>query len=117
MLAQRLNTCNADVFYGEAKFQDPHLIRLRPIDPSQARDEHKKQVASTDGEILLRGEQMIATGSSPVRPSLFPFGPGVYDSDTLLELENVPGTLAVIGAGPLAASMPARLPRSAPRCI
>ena len=100
MLTQRLDACDADVFYGEASFQDPHTIRVSTIDWTQAKDEHKKRVASSEDEVLLRGaEILIATGSSPVRPSTFPFGPGVYDSDTLLELENVPGTMAVIGAG------------------
>ncbi|MGC8640792.1 MAG: FAD-dependent oxidoreductase [Isosphaeraceae bacterium] len=100
MLAQRLDACDADVFYGEASFQDPRTIRVRTIDRTQAKDEHKKHVASSEDEVLLHGEKiLIATGSSPVRPSTFPFGPGIYDSDTLLELENVPGTMAVIGAG------------------
>src|SRR5208282_4262922 len=51
--------------------------------------------------VLLRGENiLIATGSSPVRPDLFPFGKGeVYDSDTILHLDRIPKTLAVIGAG------------------
>jgi NAD(P) transhydrogenase len=100
MLAQRLGACSTDVFYGEAEFLDPHTIRVRTFDRSQAKDDHKKQVALDEAELLLRGETiLIATGSSPVRPSGFPFGPGVSDSDTLLDLENVPGTMAVIGAG------------------
>ena len=43
---------------------------------------------------------MIATGSSPVRPDLFPFGTGeIYDSDTILKLDRIPKTMAAIGAG------------------
>jgi NAD(P) transhydrogenase len=99
-LAQRLDSCKTEVFYGDASFVDPHTICVRTIDWTQAKDEHKLQVASAEAELLLRGERiLIATGSSPLRPSCFPFGPGVYDSDTLLELENVPATMAVIGAG------------------
>jgi NAD(P) transhydrogenase len=43
---------------------------------------------------------LIATGSSPVRPDLFPFGKGeIYDSDTILMLDRIPKTMAIIGAG------------------
>jgi NAD(P) transhydrogenase len=52
-------------------------------------------------EVLLRGENfLLATGSSPNRPALFPFDQGdVYDSDTVLDLHRIPKTMAVIGAG------------------
>ena len=48
--------------------------------------------------MLLRGEKIIiATGSSPVRPGLFPFGQGeIYDSDTILKLDRIPKALAVV---------------------
>ena len=39
---------------------------------------------SLDGERIF-----IATGSSPLRPALFPFGsPEIYDSDTILFLDG-----------------------------
>jgi len=49
----------------------------------------------------LHGEKiLIATGSAPVHPDVFPFGEGaIYDSDTILTLARIPRTLAVIGAG------------------
>src|SRR6185295_17385979 len=49
----------------------------------------------------LRGDSiLIATGSQPTRPKEFPFEhPRVWDSDEILELERVPKTMAVIGAG------------------
>jgi NAD(P) transhydrogenase len=100
MFAQQLDAYQADVLYGDASFVDPHTLCVRAIPKSQARDLHKQQAASTAGELLLRSENiLIATGSSPVRPPVFQFGPGVYDSDTLLELENLPKTMAVVGAG------------------
>ena len=43
---------------------------------------------------------MIATGSSPNQPAEFPFeAPGVFDSDTILELNTIPKSLTVVGAG------------------
>jgi NAD(P) transhydrogenase len=43
---------------------------------------------------------LIATGSSPRRPPGFDFNdPEVFDSDTILALDRVPSSLAVIGGG------------------
>ena len=96
-LSQRLEFEKADVYDGAASFLDPHTICVIPnlIPPALGR-------SATSGEdVLLRGESiLIATGSSPVRPEPFPFGKGeVYDSDTILQLDRIPKTLAVIGAG------------------
>jgi NAD(P) transhydrogenase len=100
MFAQQLDAFHAEVFFGDASFVDPHTVRVRTIPRSQAQDQHKADAASDNGELSIRGENiLIATGSSPVRPSIFPFGPGVYDSDTLLDLVNLPKTMAVVGAG------------------
>jgi len=86
-VAQMVKRSKIDVHYGTATFADDHTVIAR---------------SSKDGpEIHLRGEViLIATGSSPVRPVIFPFdSPGVYDSDTILELGRLPKTLAVVGAG------------------
>ena len=100
MFAQQLDAFHAEVFFGDASFVDPHSVRVRTIHRSQATDQHKANVASDNGELSIRGDKiLIATGSSPTRPSIFPFGPGVYDSDTLLDLLNIPKTMAVVGAG------------------
>jgi len=43
---------------------------------------------------------LIATGSSPHRSSAIPFDlPGIYDSDSILELDRMPKSMAVVGAG------------------
>jgi NAD(P) transhydrogenase len=42
---------------------------------------------------------LVATGSRPVRPAEFLDHPRVWDSDRVLELERLPRSLAVIGAG------------------
>ena len=47
---------------------------------------------------------LIATGSSPARPSMFPFKhPRVHDSNELLQIETLPSVLAVVGAGVIGA--------------
>jgi NAD(P) transhydrogenase len=84
MLAQRLEASNAVFYRGTGALEDAHTVRV-----------------SGDQDVSLRaGHILIATGSSPVRPPIFPFrSRGIYDSDTILELDRLPKTLAVIGAG------------------
>lgn len=61
------------------------------------------EIAVTDGgeEKTLQGRFiLIATGSSPYRPSTVPFDDdAVCDSDTILQIGRIPATLAVVGAG------------------
>jgi NAD(P) transhydrogenase len=87
MLSERLAASRAELYRGTASFQDPDTLRVFP--------------GSGTGEIRLRAKRvLIATGSSPVRPPVFPFGSrGVYDSDSILELDRLPKRLAVIGGG------------------
>ena len=70
---------------GTAPFRGPHEVAVR----------------DGSGERLLRGDViLIATGSSPYRPPLFAFdGHSICDSDSILELDRIPRSLAVIGAG------------------
>lgn len=57
-------------------------------------------VAVGSGLVLETEYALIATGSSPRRPPGFDFSdPEVFDSDTLLRLDRVPQSLAVIGGG------------------
>jgi NAD(P) transhydrogenase len=96
-LLKRLESERADVFFGMASFVDPHTVSVSPIPGASAQDGQ----AHVPEPVLLRGENiLIATGSSPVRPDLFPFGKGeIYDSDTILNLDRIPKTMAAIGAG------------------
>jgi NAD(P) transhydrogenase len=96
-LFKRLESQDAEVLFGEASFVDPHTISVRPLPEAVGQTDG----SASPGNILLRGENiLIATGSSPVRPELFPFGKGeIYDSDTILKLDRIPKTMAAIGAG------------------
>ena len=96
-LSERLHSHHAEVIFGTAAFVDPHTVRVTVI-PETAEPGQPDAPGNT---MLLRGEKiLIATGSSPVRPELFPFGKGeIYDSDTILLLDRIPKTMAAIGAG------------------
>ena len=72
---------NVERFRGEARFLSPHEIAV--------------------GDQVLRGEIiLIATGSSPFRPPGVPFDDEfILDSDSILRLDRIPQSLAVVGAG------------------
>src|SRR3954453_3969673 len=74
------------VYSGKASFVDPHTLAIKPTGSQ---------------EIQVRGEKiLIATGSSPYRPPIFPFhDPRVLDSDTILTLRDMPETMLGFGGG------------------
>ena len=71
---------------GQASFEDPHTVRVtREGEPDRL----------LTGDIIL-----VATGSVPTRPKDVPFNdPRVHDSDEILEMVNLPRSMAVVGAG------------------
>src|SRR5262249_13830773 len=78
---------------GVARFEDPHVIRVEPGS------------GNSSDAVFLRGEKfLIATGSAPFRPPEFCFEhPRVHDSDEILEMDHLPKTMAVVGAGVIGA--------------
>jgi NAD(P) transhydrogenase len=99
-LAHRFEELNTGTYYGTGTFLDAHSILVTP-----GSEDGKRNPPALDRSIELRGDKiLIATGSSPVHPDTFPFGQGeIYDSDTILHLNRIPKTLAVIGAGVIGA--------------
>ncbi len=75
-----------EIVYGEASFMDDHRVSV------------KKPDGSTD--VIGADVIVIATGSRPlVPPQVPPDREHIYDSDTILELQNLPSTLTVVGGG------------------
>lgn len=71
---------------GKASFTDPQTL----------------QIVKDDGEVIQVGAVsiLLAVGTKPFRPDYIPFdGKTVLDSDELLEIEDLPRSMAVIGAG------------------
>ncbi len=64
-------------------------------------DEHRLRVAHRDGEEIVDAEHIvIATGSRPRRPKEMQIDDHVIvDSDSLLQLDTIPRSLAVLGSG------------------
>jgi NAD(P) transhydrogenase len=84
LVSQNLHRHNVTVFQGDARFDDPHTVTI----------------AREGGPVTLRAPViLIATGSRPVWPRDIPRDPRLYDSDTILHMDAIPKSLAVIGAG------------------
>lgn len=72
--------------YGSASLADSHTVLIR----DRAGTEH-----SVTAEFIL-----LASGSSPARPKNIPFNnENVFDSDTVLQMQNLPRSMIVIGGG------------------
>jgi NAD(P) transhydrogenase len=75
-----------DLFNGHASFVDPHTVKL--------------ENRGAAGVTLTGDFVLIATGSRPFRPAVFPFhDPRVYDSDTILNLHDIPRAMLIVGGG------------------
>ena len=73
-------------YSGAGAFVDPHTIAIRSPEGEETR---------------IQGERiLIAVGSTPVRPPLFPFQDHrVWDSDSILNLRDLPKSMLVVGGG------------------
>jgi NAD(P) transhydrogenase len=75
-----------ELYQGHASFADAHTLRLEP---------------RAGAPVTLTGDHiLIATGSHPFRPAVFPFHDArVYDSDTILNLHDIPEAMLIVGGG------------------
>lgn len=75
-----------ELVMGQARLEDAHTVLVRQ---------------AHGGEIRLRGSHIVlATGSRPARPANIDFQhPAIRDSDTILDIERPPRSIAIYGAG------------------
>jgi NAD(P) transhydrogenase len=79
-----------DIFNACAEFEDPHTLRLREV------DERGPQTTREVSAAYI----VIATGTEPTRDANIPFdGKRICSSDDLLQMEQLPHSLTVVGAG------------------
>jgi NAD(P) transhydrogenase len=87
---------------GTARFEDPHTITVA----GETRGDHHTVTA---------GNVVIATGTKPARPSQVAFDDDhVLDSDAMLKMQRVPGSLVVVGAGVIGIEYASMFAASAP---
>ena len=86
IIRRNLERHRIDVIPGEASLKDAHTVHVRTPD-GPGRD--------LTTEIIL-----IATGSAPYHPPGIPFDDRVvFDSDSILRMQRIPRTMAVVGGG------------------
>ncbi len=77
---------DVEVLQGQAKFVDSHRVQVTHPDGTQT--------------FAHAGHFVVATGSRPYRPPEIDFThPRVFDSDTILNLPETPGSMTIYGAG------------------
>lgn len=85
LIDQNLARHRIDRYEGVARFLGPNEVAVRN---------------GAEEQVLRAAIILIATGSSPARPEPFPFDDhSICDSDSILDLDRIPRSLAVIGAG------------------
>lgn len=85
-IADNLKRHHVDLYRGFASLVDPHTVAVAP-----------RHSAPTH---LKADTILIATGSYPHHPANFPFHDArVYDSDTILNINDMPKTMLVAGGG------------------
>jgi NAD(P) transhydrogenase len=86
VLERKLDRNDVDLISGTARLVDPH--RLRVAGPHDEQREYTADVI------------VIATGSRPARDPAIPFDDeAILDSDSILQLDEMPRSLTVVGAG------------------
>ncbi|HET7824707.1 MAG TPA: FAD-dependent oxidoreductase, partial [Anaeromyxobacter sp.] len=85
-IREALNRAGVEQFRGTASFSDPHIIRVK-IPGGGSQELH--------ADVIL-----LATGSRPLHPPAYTIDNAyVYDSDSILMLDRVPRSLAILGGG------------------
>jgi NAD(P) transhydrogenase len=86
IIRRNLERHGIEVIEGEASLADARTVRVRAADGAERR--------------LRAPVVLVATGSSPHRPPEVPFDDRlVFDSDSILRMQRIPKTMAVVGGG------------------
>ena len=74
-----------EVLHGQASLLDTQTVLVRD---------------NSSEHVLTAGVILIATGSSPYHPPHIPFDDQyIYDSDSILRMQRIPRTMAIVGGG------------------
>lgn len=85
-ISDNLNLHDVDIYRGFGTFLDDHTIEVTPKNGIPIK---------LEADVIL-----IATGSHPFQPPMFPFYDSrVYDSDTILHINDIPGSMLIAGGG------------------
>jgi NAD(P) transhydrogenase len=85
MIVEHINEHNISLLRGEGSLKDKHTVIVKS----------SKEEKEISGDIIL-----IATGSSPHHPPEISFdGELIFDSDTILNMKQIPKTMVVVGGG------------------
>lgn len=86
VVRNQLTRNHVQVLAGTGRFTDPHTVEV--------------QDGTGHAHVVTAEHVIIATGTRPARPSTVEFdGRTIIDSDGILQLERIPQSMVVVGAG------------------
>ena len=86
VIRNQLSRNRVQLYIGNASFLDPHTVEILEING-------ERRVAKAD-------KIVIAVGTKPARPATVDFdGATIVDSDQILNMQHVPRSMVVVGAG------------------
>lgn len=86
VVRSQLSRNHIPVLAGTGRFTDPHTVEV--------------QDGTGHAHVVTADNIIIATGTSPARPASVEFdGRTIIDSDAILQLERIPQSMVVVGAG------------------
>jgi NAD(P) transhydrogenase len=86
VIRSQLGRNHVDMLLGQARFLDPHIVGITAADGSERKVSAERIV--------------IAVGTRPARPDSVAFdGKSIVDSDQILDMEEIPDSMVVVGAG------------------
>ncbi len=86
LVLRNMDRHDVEIIHGTATLADRHTVRVA-VEGGGVRN-------------LSAAVILIATGSAPHHPPEVPFGhPRIHDSDSILQLDHIPRTMAVVGGG------------------
>jgi NAD(P) transhydrogenase len=92
-----------ELIWGEARFEDPHTLRI---------------VRASGSEMVRAEHVVIATGSAPARPENVPFDDEcILDSDSFLRLSKLPKSMIIVGGGVIGTEYACMMAALSVRCI
>ncbi|HEY3210727.1 MAG TPA: Si-specific NAD(P)(+) transhydrogenase [Actinomycetota bacterium] len=86
VIKDQLTRNHVSIVEGAARFADPHTVVVESPDGSERR--------------ITADRVVVASGTRPARPTSVAFDDRtIFDSDGLMNLERIPGSLVVVGGG------------------
>ncbi len=96
-MEQAAKSANIKLVSGTARFVSPNTVEITSPGSSDVR--RLTPIQTSDLGRRTADAFILATGSSPIFPDVFPKHPALFTSDTIFSIDYLPAHLVVVGGG------------------